>query len=74
MTPRLPVRCSPRPLRAALVRFLGSTSLRGSVQAAYTPAVMSALFLLTVLIAVATRGEFITWTGTHPIPTEAGTR
>ena len=74
MTRPLPVRHSPRPVRALALRFLGSTSLRGSVRAAYTPAVMCALFVLTVFVTLATRGEAWIAGDWQPIPTEAGSR
>ena len=69
----LPVRYSPRPVRAARRALRHSPSLRASVHAAFWPAVACGGLVLGLLVAVLTRGQFVTWGGFEAIPT-AGVR
>lgn len=59
----------PARLPRALRRIARSKALRDSVQAAYWPALICSCLVIGVFVGVATRGQFVDWSGFHPIPT-----
>lgn len=63
LPPAVPAPAARRRIRQALARLARSTSLRGSIDAAFWPAVLSAGLLLGVQLIAATRGIDLTVTG-----------
>lgn len=59
----------PARLPRALRRIARSKAMRESVRAAYWPALFCSCLLIGVLVGVLTRGQFVDWSGFHPIPT-----
>ncbi len=70
MTSRLPLSAHPRPLRGLAHRFADSPAYRDLTRHGWTPLVTAGMIVLSLLVALLTRGWILTWDGYIPVPAE----
>ncbi len=70
MTSRLPLRAHPRPIRGLGHRLIDSPAARDLLRFGPWPLFWAAILVLSILVALLTRGMILTWDGWITVPTE----
>ncbi len=71
MTSRLPLTRHPRPLRGLGHRLVDSPLAQDLTRHGWTPLVLAGMLVVSLLVALLTRGWLLTWDGYVQVPTES---
>ncbi len=70
MTSRLPLHLHPRPRQALLERLTASPAYQDLTRHGWAPLLLAAMLVISLVVALLTRGWILTWDGYVPVPAD----